>query len=110
MALLVIVGSLQDWPAPFSKKPLRHALDTGLRLLAARVEQHHFADTATQQRFLLDVEFRKGHKNVTLDIVCGQRSIVERFKEEFYVLQKVRVRVQHGVLNIIPIQDGCHLW
>lgn len=72
MALLVIVSPLENWTAPFSQQSLGHSLDARLWLLAPRVEQHHFADTAAQQSLLFDIQTRQSREDVPLDVVGGQ--------------------------------------
>ena len=56
MTLSVVVGTLKDGSAPFSKKPLRHPLNVQLGPLALGVEENHLADAARHQSVLLDRE------------------------------------------------------
>lgn len=109
MALLVIVGSLQDGSAPFSKQPLRHSLDARLWLPALGVKQYHFADPAAQQCFLFNVQLRQCHENVALNVISRQRSVVEWLKKELDVLQKVCIGVKHGVLHIVSVENCMNL-
>lgn len=110
LALLVIIGSLQDRPTPFSQQSLRHALDAWLGLLAPRVKEHDFTNTTTQKCLFLNVQSCECRKNITLDIVCRQRPIVKGFQEELDVLQEVGIGVKYCMLNIIPVEDARHLW
>lgn len=109
MALLIVVGALQDRPAPFAEQTFRHALDIRLGLLAACVKEDNLADAAAEQGFLFNIELGQRRKDVALDIVRRQRSVVEGLEEELDVQQKVGVGVQHSMLHIVAIQDAVDL-
>lgn len=102
--LLVVVGALEDGPAPLAQQALGHALDGDLRLLALGVEEDDLANAARPQRLLLYREPGQRLEDLPLDVVGGQRAVVERLEEELDVLQEVGVRVHDGCLIIVTIQ------
>lgn len=106
VALLVVVGPLENRTAPFSQQPLGHSLDAGFWLLAPCVEQDDLADSTAQEGLLFYVETRQSRENIPLDVVGGQRAVVERFQKELDMLQEVCVGVEHGMLYVVAVQQA----
>lgn len=107
MSLLVVISPLQDGSAPLSQQSLRHSLDARLGLLASSVEEDHLANTAAKERLLLNVQSGERHKDVALDIIGRERSVVKGLEEEFDVLKEIGIGVQHRVLHIVAVENGC---
>ena len=82
----VVVGTLEDRPAPLSQKALGHALDVEFGPLALGVEEDDLADAGGHEGVLLDGEAEQGVEDLALDLVGGQGAVVERFEEELHVL------------------------
>lgn len=108
--LLVVVRPLQNRPAPFSQQLLGHSLDARLGLLAPRVEQHDLADAAAQKGLLLDIELRKPHEDVALDVVGWQGAVVEGLEEELDVLEEVGIGVEDGMSDVVAVHHGHNVW
>lgn len=69
VALLVIVGSLQDQTTPFTQQPLRVTLDVRAGALALVVVDDDLADAAAQKHVLVDGQLHEGAHDGTLDVV-----------------------------------------
>lgn len=75
LPLLVVIGPLEDGPAPLAHEPLGHALDLWLGALSLGVEEHDLANAAGRQGLLLDGHLGQGGEDLALDIVGGQAAI-----------------------------------
>lgn len=106
MALLVVVGALEDGSAPLAQEALGHALDADLGLLALGVEQHDLADAAGAQGLLLDRKVGHGFEDLALDVVGRKRTVVQGLEEELDVLQEVGVGIDDGLLVVVAVQQG----
>lgn len=108
LPLLVVIRPLEDGPAPLAHEPLSHALDLWLGALGLGVEEHDLADAAGRQGLLLDGHSGQGGKDLTLDVVGRQAAVGSQGLEEVLDrLQEVGLRVQDGVLDVLPVQQ-CH--
>lgn len=108
--LLVVIRSLQYWPAPLAHQPLSHALNFRLRPLCLGVKQHDAADTTGKQGLFLDLHLGEGREDLALDVVRRQLTVVaERLEKKLDRLQEVGLGVQDGVLDVLPVEERHHL-
>lgn len=105
VALLVVVGALEDRAAPLTQQSLGDALDADLGLLALGVEQDDLADAAGPQRLLLDREAGQRLEDLSLDVVGREGAVVEGLEEELDVLQEVGVGVHDGRLVVVAVEQ-----
>jgi hypothetical protein len=109
LSLFVIVGSVEDRPAPFSEKTLCNSLDARLRLLTPSIEDNDLSNTTAEECFLFNVHFGKSVENVSLDVVSRKGPVVQRLQKELDMLQEVGVWIKDFMLNIVAIHDGSDL-
>ena len=106
LPLLVVISPLEDGPAPLAHEALGHALDLGLGALGLCVEEDDLADAAGQQGLLLDGHPGQGGEDLALDVVGGQAAVgAQGLEEVLDGLEEVGLRVQDGVLDVLPVQE-----
>lgn len=109
LSLFIIVGSVQDRPAPLSEKPLCDSLDARLGLFTSSVEDNHLSDATAEECFLFNIHFGKSVKNISLDVISRKGSIVQRLQKELDMLEKVGVWIENLMLNIVAVHNGSDL-
>lgn len=106
--LRVVVAPLQDRASPLRQQTFRLALNARFWSLALGVKDNDLANTTGDQSFLVDRQLRQRVHEVALNIVCWQRSVVQRLQEELYRLEKVDLGVNQTVDILIAVQERHH--
>jgi hypothetical protein len=99
----IIITALQYRARPLRQKALCLSLDADLRPLAFGVKHNDFAYATSDKSILVHRQSAQCSEKITLNVVCGKRPIIQRFKEEFYRFEEVDLGINKAVDILIAV-------